>query len=107
MKTTLIITTYNWTPALDAVLKSVANQTHLPDEVIVADDGLTFDTRKLIERWRPLLGSELIHVWQPDKSFQAARVRNLAIAKSSGDHLIFVDGDCYSRTTFCQEEVIG
>ena len=94
MKTTLIITTYNWTPALDAVLKSVANQTHLPDEVIVADDGSMFDTQKLIERWLPVLGCSLIHVWQTDKSFRAARARNLAIAKSSGDHLIFVDGDC-------------
>jgi len=45
MKTTLIITTYNWISALDAVLGTVAEQTRLPDEVIVADDGSLVETR--------------------------------------------------------------
>ncbi|MDF4849900.1 glycosyltransferase, partial [Vibrio parahaemolyticus] len=44
MKTTLIITTYNWKEALKAVLESVKRQTVLPDEVIVADDGSREDT---------------------------------------------------------------
>ena len=94
MRTTLIITTYNWPSALNEVLSTVANQTYLPDEVIVADDGSSVNTQKLVDKWLPLLGCALIYIWQPDKSFRAARVRNLAVAKASGDHLIFVDGDC-------------
>ena len=42
----------------------------------------------------PRLGCVLIHVWQADSGFRAARARNLAVTKASGDHLIFVDGDC-------------
>jgi GT2 family glycosyltransferase len=33
---TLIITTYNWPAALDLTLRSVARQSRLPDEVIIA-----------------------------------------------------------------------
>jgi glycosyltransferase involved in cell wall biosynthesis len=94
MKTTLIITTYNWASALDAVLTTVSDQTRLPEEVIVADDGSSPETRELIDKWLPRLGCVLIHVWQADAGFRAARARNLAITKASGDHLIFVDGDC-------------
>lgn len=40
MKTVaLLLTTYNWPEALGLVLESVSKQSHLPDEVIIADDG--------------------------------------------------------------------
>lgn len=39
LRITLIITTYNWPAALDLALRSVARQSVLPDEVVVADDG--------------------------------------------------------------------
>jgi glycosyltransferase involved in cell wall biosynthesis len=94
MKTSLIITTYNWTSALDAVLRTVLHQTTLPDEVIIADDGSALMTRELIVDWAQRLGCPLIHIWQADTNFRAARARNLAILKAFGDHLIFIDGDC-------------
>lgn len=50
MKTSLIITTYNWKEALKAVLNSVLSQTVLPDEVIVADDGSREDTALMIKQ---------------------------------------------------------
>ena len=80
---TLIITTYNWSDALDWVLGSVAQQDSLPHEVIVADDGSSGNTRDIIEKWRKELN--ILHCWQPDDGFRAARVRNLAILKSSCD----------------------
>ena len=48
MKLTLIITTYNWPESLLLVIESVKNQTIVPNEVIIADDGSTKDTRELI-----------------------------------------------------------
>ena len=48
MKLTLIITTYNSPDSLELVLKSVENQTQLPDEVIIADDGSNIETKDLI-----------------------------------------------------------
>ncbi len=48
MKTSLIVTTYNWPDALRLSLLSAKNQTRIPDEVIVADDGSGEETRALI-----------------------------------------------------------
>lgn len=107
MKISLIITTYNWKEALDAVLKSVIRQVRLPDEVIIADDGSRQDTGNLIKRWQITFPVPLIHSWQEDMGFRAAMSRNKAVAKSSGDYLIFIDGDmvlspdfvlCYERS---------
>jgi glycosyltransferase involved in cell wall biosynthesis len=49
---TLIITTYEWPEALELTLKSVARQSVVPDEVIVADDGSGPETARVVERWR-------------------------------------------------------
>ena len=49
MKTSLIIATYNWPKALELVLLSVLKQSHLPDEIIIADDGSTDATKEMID----------------------------------------------------------
>ena len=49
MKISLIITTYNREDALNVVLKSVAKQTLLPDEILIADDGSTQATAEVIQ----------------------------------------------------------
>lgn len=93
MRTSLITTTYNWPAALDLVLASVAAQTEAPDEVVIADDGSGPETAALIAAWRARLPVPLVHAWQEDRGFRAARARNLAIAAAIGDYLIFIDGD--------------
>lgn len=98
----LIITTYNWPEALGAVLRSVASQHRLPDEVVIADDGSGQETADLIAEWQAKDGFELRHVWQPDKGFQASRIRNKAVAAATGDYLIFLDGDCLLRPDFVE-----
>ncbi|MDX1271201.1 glycosyltransferase, partial [Bizionia paragorgiae] len=49
---TLIIATYNWPDALELVLLSVKNQSVLPDEIIIADDGSTPETKVIIDRFK-------------------------------------------------------
>lgn len=93
VRTTLIITTYNWPAALDLTLCSVARQSVLPDEVIVADDGSGPQTRQVVTQWQERLRSALTHVWQADEGFRLARSRNRAIAAARGDYVIIVDGD--------------
>ncbi len=44
MKTSLLISTYNWPEALELVLKSAENQTVPPHEILIADDGSTQET---------------------------------------------------------------
>jgi glycosyltransferase involved in cell wall biosynthesis len=96
--TALIITTYNRPDALDRVLLSTMQQQTKPDQVIIADDGSTDDTSQLIQSWRSRL--PLVHAWQPDQGFRAARARNLAIEQANAEHLILIDGDCLMPPNF-------
>ncbi|PMO52324.1 family 2 glycosyl transferase [Vibrio breoganii] len=105
MKTSLIITTYNWKEALQAVLESVKNQTILPDEVIVADDGSRPDTAELISNFQALYPIPLLHSWQPDDGFQLSKSRNKAIAKASGDYIIMIDGDIILHPKFIETHI--
>lgn len=90
---TLIISTYNWPEALRLCLLSVKEQSVLPDEVIVADDGSTKSTEDVIESIRPNFPTNLVHIWHEDHGFQLSKIRNKAIAKSSNEYIIQIDGD--------------
>lgn len=96
----LILSTYNRPDALDMALKSLMRQTDRHFEILVADDGSTDDTRRLIETYRATSNVPIRHVYQPDDGFQLSRIRNKAVAQSLGDYLIFVDGDCMARPDF-------
>lgn len=93
MKVSLIIITYNAPQYLALVLESVRRQRVMPFEVVVADDGSTDETRKLIDSLRPNFPCLLKHAWHEDDGFRIARIRNEAIKLSEGDYLIFSDGD--------------
>ncbi|QUJ67290.1 glycosyltransferase family 2 protein [Photobacterium sp. GJ3] len=93
MKASLIITTYNWKEALSVVLDSIRQQSVLPGEVIIADDGSREDTQALIAAAASDFPVPLIHSWQPDDGFRAAESRNRAMAKAQFEYLIIIDGD--------------
>ncbi|PIY22459.1 MAG: family 2 glycosyl transferase [Deltaproteobacteria bacterium CG_4_10_14_3_um_filter_60_8] len=93
MKLSLIITTCNWPAALDLALRSAADQTRRPDQVIVADDGSADDTRQLLAAFARTAPFPVRHCWQENLGFRAARIRNQAVARANGDYLILMDGD--------------
>ncbi len=94
IKISVIITTYNWPGALSRVLSSFTWQSVQPHEIIIADDGSAEETAKVIEVWKKQHQTRIKHVWQDDNGFQAAKIRNKAVARAKGDYLIFLDGDC-------------
>ena len=100
MSVALIISTYNRPDALQVVLESVAQQTHMPDEVLIVDDGSKDETRILIEAFIKDAPTEVRHVWQEDDGFRISRIRNLGIANSKSDYLIFIDGDIIMHPEF-------
>lgn len=99
----LIVSTYQRPAALDRVLASVAAQTVLPLQVVVADDGSGLATAEVVARWREQLGERLLHCWQPDEGFRLSASRNRAIRDARGELLVFVDGDCLMRPDFVAE----
>lgn len=105
MTVSLIITTYNWKEALELVLLSVLNQTKLPDEVIIADDGSKNDTKEFINKFKKRFTIPLIHSWQEDKGFRAAKSRNLAISKAKSEYIILIDGDMILHKNFVENHL--
>ena len=105
MRISLIITTYNWPESLNLVLMSVVNQTIVPEEVIIADDGSNDETKEIINKFQKDSELNIIHSWQEDNGFRAAKSRNKAIAKSSGDYIILIDGDIIIHPKFVQDHV--
>lgn len=96
----IIVTTYNREDALAAVLRSLAAQSDRQFEVIVADDGSGPSTAELVRIWKPEFPHRLVHVWQEDRGFRLAEVRNRAVLASQGEYCIFLDGDCIARPDF-------
>ncbi len=98
----VIVTTYNRPDALHLVLLALAQQTQLPNQVIVADDGSTDETRLLIGQLQNQLNYPLQHIWQKDEGFQAAKIRNKAALCANSNYLIFLDGDCVPFPDFIE-----
>jgi len=96
----IIVATYNRKDALNAVLRSLAGQSDRDFEVVIADDGSTAQTAALIEAWRGKVRFRLEHIWQEDKGFRLAEIRNRAILAARGTYCIFLDGDCIVRPGF-------
>lgn len=99
----VIVTTYNRPAALDHVLASIARQTTMPVEVIIADDGSNSETQLIVARWQRKM--PVIHTWIPDSGFRAARSRNIAISRASSDYLVFIDGDCIIPPNFLRNHL--
>ena len=97
MRTSVIFTTYNEPRALELVLWGFAAQDRPADEILVADDGSGPETAALIERMRADTGLPLVHVWHADQGFRKTEILDRAILRSTGDYLLFTDGDCIPR----------
>ena len=103
MNCSLIICTYNWHEALALVLSSIASQSILPDEVIVADDGSDESTAKVIMKYAEIMPIPIVHSWQEDIECRIPRSRNRAIAKAKFEYIIMIDGDTVLHKDFVKD----
>ena len=101
MNLTVLVSTYEWPQALDAVLRGLADQSDMRFDVVVCDDGSGPETATLVEAWQKRrFADRLVHVTQADQGYRLARVRNLGALAARGDYLVFVDGDTVPRRHF-------
>jgi len=100
MKISIVVITYNWPQALELVLRALARQSTLPDEVIVTDDGSREDTRALLHGCARAYPTRLVHLWQADDGARMSRARKRGIAAARGDYVIFLDGDMLAQRDF-------
>jgi glycosyltransferase involved in cell wall biosynthesis len=100
MKIAVIVTTYNRADALRAVIEGYLSQNDKDFELLIADDGSTDETRELIAGYQRRCSLKIEHVWQEDKGFRAGKIRNMALARTCADYIIFSDGDCIPSPDF-------
>ena len=96
MRTSMIVATYNRPRHLRLCIQSLADSTVRPSEVLIADDGSTSETVDTIRDLQRSLKHvfPILHVRQERQGCRKQILVNEAVRQSSGDYLIFTDGDC-------------
>lgn len=89
MKVSIIIPTYNEEEVITECLRSLSKQSFQDMEIIVVDDGSTDQTQEIL---REGIKSYGIRMFSQDHK-GAGAARNLGVAKSKGEILVFVDAD--------------
>ena len=107
MKISVIVPTYNRAQALKLSLLSLAKQSLLPTEVLIADDGSGPETRAVVQEMQETLkhAFPIRHVWQEDIGFRKPRILNETVRQSTGDYLIIIDGDCMAHKHYVRSHV--
>lgn len=107
MKISTIVPTYNRPKALQLCLLTLAAQSRIPDEVLIADDGSGPETREMIKAMRQKLRHlfPIRHIWHEDRGFRKPTILNETVRNSSGDYLVFIDGDCMAHRHFIRAHI--
>jgi glycosyltransferase involved in cell wall biosynthesis len=91
----IIVTSYQMPWHVRRVLESIrAQRTSRKLEVVVADDGSTDETPRMVAEFAAAAPFPVRFVTHPHTDFHAARCRNDGVRNSSAPRMLFVDGDC-------------
>ena len=93
MKIGVVTTIYNRPEHLRLLAASLASQTRVPDEWIVADDGSDAATVAAMRRVLDACPIPSQTVRQEKDGYRLAAARNMAIRVAAADYLIFLDCD--------------
>lgn len=96
MKISVIVPVFNEEKYISATLDSIINQNFDDYEVIVVDDGSSDNTLKIVED--KFLNSSISHKIIHQKNSGVSMARNRGIEESTGEYIVFVDGDDYILT---------
>jgi len=85
----IIVPVYNSERKITRCIESILKQNYKPKEIFVVDDGSNDNTLKILEGY-----SQKINILKQERRGPGA-AKNLAVLKSSGKILVFVDSDEY------------
>ena len=97
MKVSIIVAVYKDIEALDLIVQALKTQTYKNFEVIIVEDNNSEEIQQYINS---IQGLDIKHTSQEDKGIRKMRSLNNGIIKSSGEYLVFIDGDCIPYSTF-------
>ncbi|MFZ1074181.1 MAG: glycosyltransferase family A protein [Verrucomicrobiia bacterium] len=91
----VVIPTYNRAELLAQCLLSVGKQTYRPLEIIVADDGSTDETAKVVANFREQAArqDDLTVTYLPLPRGGAPKARNAGVERATGEFIQYVDSD--------------
>jgi len=101
----VIVSTYNQPAWLEKVLLGYSRQDFRAFELIIADDGSEEETRRLVLESAKASDFPVRHIWHEDQGYRRSVILNAAILASSGEYLVFSDGDCIPREDFVRRHV--
>ena len=95
MKISVICPTYNSAKYIDKALSSVIQQSRLPDELIIVDDGSEDNTLEILNKYKAL-NKDLFNIIVICNSHQGpGAARNKGILSSTANWIAFLDSDDY------------
>lgn len=102
MKISVIIPSYNGEQKLPTILRALSEQTVIPEEIIVVDDGSTDHTRALALKYRSTLPQ--LKVISRENGGRS-RVRNTGAEAASAELLVFFDDDMEPASDCLQQHL--
>jgi cellulose synthase/poly-beta-1,6-N-acetylglucosamine synthase-like glycosyltransferase len=97
VKVSVIIAVYKDIEALNLIIEALKMQTYKNFEVIIAEDNNSKDMQNYINS---IVNLDVKHTYQEDTGVRKSRSQNNGILKSTGEYLIFLDGDIIPYTSF-------
>lgn len=99
MRTSIIITSYNYARYVERCIRSCLNQTCIGDtnEVIVVDDASQDDTREVVAKFERFPNVRVIF---NEDNVGVAEAANIGIRESGGRYVVRVDADDYVSESF-------
>jgi len=101
----VIISTYNKPRELELVLCGLSKQVVSPLEILIADDGSSNETEKLIKKWSENSPIPIKHIWHEDKGNRKFKICNEAVKKTKGNYLLFLDGDAIPHRFWIHDHI--
>ena len=99
-KISIIVPIYNIRDLLDEAVQSIVSQTYENIEIILVDDGSSDGSRTACDSWT-LRDSRIRCIHQ--KNAGAGMARNAGLYLSSGEYILFVDGDDEIAPDLCEK----
>jgi len=101
MKISLIISFYKNIPALEVILLSLERQSVQPFEVIISEDDYNPATFDFLKRIKANTTLNIKHLFlEEKKGWQKSQMLNKSVQNTTGEFLIFIDGDCVPHRHF-------
>ena len=100
MNITVIISVYKDVEALKLVLDSLNTQTYLDFDILISEDCQSNEMKSFLEDYESKI--QIHHTSQKDDGWKKNIALNNAIRSSTGDYLIFLDGDIVPYKNFVE-----